>query len=238
MSIFDIFSSKSAPAPQAAPTAAQAAPTQQATGAEGTTGTDTTSAPAETPDFKDLWKPAEGETQSFNPADMFNSFDPAKIQEATSKMNFTQGVTQEHLAAIAEGGEGAMKAFAEALNATGRQAFSNSLMASAELTKQALVKADGHLDKRFTSLMSKQSLSSNLTSKNPELNSPEVAPITQAIVGQLAQKYPDATPAKLQEMAESYLMHVSGKLAGPKTVESKSDETGINWDEWAQTPTR
>lgn len=232
MGLFDAFrSAPAAPDTSAAPQG-QAPAQQQAPAAPQapSPAAPADSAAPEGMDFSKLWEPAEGESQSFNPADMFAAIDPVKISEATSKMNFMNGVTQEQMAAISEGGEGAMKALAQMLNTVGQTAFTQSLIASAELTKQALVRADGSLDSRFKSLMNRESLATNLTQKNPQLASPEVAPITKALVQQFSQKYPNASSSELQTMAETYLMNAASKLAGPKKEESTAADKGTDWE--------
>ena len=91
--------------------------------------------------FKDLFTPAAKDPNApaeFNPSAIFN-LDPAAMQEHISKIDFASAVTKEQLAAITEGGEGAMSAFVQAMNGVAQKTFQTSTIAAVRwLSKQCL----------------------------------------------------------------------------------------------------
>lgn len=238
MSIFDIFRSAPAAAPAApAPAATSTAPATGAQPAPAPAAPATTE-PAAAPDpleaFKDLWTPpkeGDPQPQNFNPSDMFQ-IDPAKIQQAVSQMNFASTVTPEVLAQITAGGEDAAKAFLVAMNGVAQQAFAQSMVGSAKLVEQALVKANESLDARMSEGIRKQQVSSSLMQANPALAHPAAKPIVAALEAQLTTKYPTASPTEITKMAQDYLGKFA-TLANPaqptETAPSAADE---DWEKF------
>jgi hypothetical protein len=129
---------------------------------------------------------------------------PEDIMASASKIDFAKVVKPEVLQAIQAGGDGAVAALAQALNATSQAVFANSSLAATKLIDKAMgdnqAKLDSMIDAKFRQL----SFSNNLRETNPILNHPAAAPMVAMLETQFASKYPNASTAELTKMAQEY----------------------------------
>lgn len=135
---------------------------------------------------------------------LFN-VDPAKLQAAAKGNDFTKVITPEMMQAIAAGGDGAVAATLSAMNAMAQKSFGDSAMATTKIVEQALEKQQKAFEKMMPSLIKNQNLSDNLRNSNPIFSHPAAAPILDMFKNQVAQKFPNATAAEQQEMAQNYV---------------------------------
>ena len=144
-------------------------------------------------DFSKLWEaPGEKDPQlpNFDPSKMFN-LDPAKIAEAAKNISFVNTITDEQKAAIAGGGEAALKAMMEITNSSNQQSFQLAMMGSAKMIEQALGKANESLDARMQEEIRKNSITKNLREKNLIFSNPAYAPMVAGVETQMRTKYPN-----------------------------------------------
>lgn len=188
--------------------------------------------------FKELWNaPKEGEpvAQKFDPSNLFQ-IDPAKIQAEVGKINFTQVVTPEIAGRIAGGGEEAVKATLEAMNATSQMTFMQAMLASSKMIEGALTKANDSLDSRIEQRAKQLQVSNTLREANPALSHPAVAPLVTAMETQFAQKFPNATQAELTKMAQEYVAKAGAAFGGkPDATESNAGnhQSGeVDWEKY------
>lgn len=169
--------------------------------------------------FKELFTPLTPEQmaaqQNFDPNALFATLEPAKVQELAGKINYAEGITAEQLQAIQTGGPEAVQALVQALNAVGQRTMTQSLLASAEVTKQALNQANQSLDGRLSSVSRKQAVTDLITSENPMLNHPAAKPIVDALQQAIMAKNPQATPQQIQASVNEYLTAFTGASAKP-----------------------
>lgn len=233
MSIFDIFSPK--PAAPAAPAAAPA-PTTPAPGAPAPNTEPaqpvTPAAPAAATPLDQFTKLWETEPSSGTPADqsLFGTVDPKKVFEAAKGANFASAIPQDVLQQVAAGGEGAVAALQQAINASTQAAFAQSTIAATKLIEQAVAKSMEQQMAALPGLVKRHAASDSLHTENPALSNPAAQPIINAIQAQLAIKHPDATAAQLTQMAKDYLTNFAEVVKPTKPAEPAKPAAGeMDW---------
>ena len=240
MSLFgNIFGNKaSAPAP--APTnnpAKNPGPPAPSTG-EGTAANGvippgaTTNEPGDTPSplekYKDLWQPSETAPGS---GEQSQEIDPQKLMEAAGKVDFSKIADQASLEKIAGGGQEAVGALVQLLNKTAQQVYGQSTVTTAKIVEMAVGKAREDFTSQIPELLRKQGSRNKIFEDNPAFSNPAIAPLIEAQVSQLANKYPKATPAELNSMAKEYLVGMATLLNPPKAAASSG--TGEKGEDWS-----
>jgi hypothetical protein len=176
--------------------------------------------------FGDVWKtdPNAG-AQGNQP--IFAGLDPAKVMESARKVDFSKAVSQEQLTAITEGGEGAVKAFAQAMNSVAQTVYGQSAIATAKMVEQALGKAQEQYDAKIPGLVKKLNANEGLAASNPLLQNPAIQPLVGALTEQLTRKNPNATSAEIQQQVNDYFAALGTSFA-PKSKEDSSKSSGKN----------
>lgn len=186
--------------------------------------------------FKDLFTPVAKDPNApadFNPSAIFN-LDPATMAEHISKIDFASAVTKEQLAAITEGGEGAMAAFLSAMNGVAQKTFQTSTIATGKMVEQALSQASLAMDKKIDGQVKQNQVSSKLLESNPALSHPAAAPIIGMIKAQLIAKHPTASADEISKLANQYASEFANVAAGKKEpADADKVPTGTDWDNWA-----
>ena len=260
MSIFStLFGSSSSPAPaQPAQPAAPAAqtgagqpgnippqPNQQTAQNSGTAPNGVvpaTAATAATPvsadapqldSFSALWQPE----QNPQPNQPLIQIDPKALADAARKTDFTKMISQDHLTAIGAGGEGAMKAFSEAMNSVAQGVYAQSAFAATKIAEQAVERATARFTSEIPAHVKKLQVSENLRSDNPALSHPAASPILGAIESQLTMKHPQASSAEISKMAKQYLDNFATAINKPKddaaAAAKAKDVQGTDWSTFA-----
>jgi len=217
--IASLFSGAPAPAPQAQaapqpgnlpPQPAQAMQSDpnninapaQATANQEATGFDK---------FNDIWKPVESPAGDPN-ASLFN-VDPKQLMAAAQKIDFSSAISPTQLQAISQGGEGAVKAFAQAMNSISQTVYAQNAMTTTKIVEQATKQAREAMLKELPQHIKLQAVNDNLRTENPALNHPAAAPILGALQQQLTVKYPNASATEISSMAKQYLEGFAGTFA-------------------------
>lgn len=156
-------------------------------------------------DFKDFWKTPEADPNAPNTGPIQFNIDPTKIGQTAQQLDFTKAVTPEIMAKINAGGPEAMAAMLAAMNTIGQQVFSQSVQANAKITESAAAVTHTNLGNSIPGLVRKHTISNTLKEDNPLFSRPETAPMLQMFESQLATKYPQATPAEINQYAKQYL---------------------------------
>ena len=195
-------------------------------------GTPVTASPLDA--FNDLWKPSTGQTGD---TALFANVDPQKLMEAAKKTNFSSMITKEQSAAIAGGGEGAVTAFAQAMNSVAQTVFAQSALASTKIVDQALAEQQKRFKEMLPNLVKQHTLSDSLRTENPMFNHPSVQPLIGALETSLATKHPNATASELTALAKQYVEGL-GQVFNPTVVTdqntsgAKSD--GTDWSKFLE----
>ena len=170
-------------------------------------------------DFKGLWETVPNDPKS---EQLFN-IDQGKFSEAVGKMDFANKIKPELLQAISQGGDAAAQALPQVMNQVAQQAFMQSTLAIPKIVEQALAKHSATLDDRISKTVKRTSLSDGVKSANPALSHPGAQPIIAAIQQQMIQKYPNATPTELNDMATKYLGSFADAIKGGSKQEAASE---------------
>lgn len=198
----------------------------------GQNGTPTT--PASPLDgFKDIWQTAPNSQGDPSPA-MFANVDQAKLMESASKVDFAKAVTPEQLQAIATGGEGAVQAFAQAMNKVAQTVYAQSAFATTKIVDQAMTKAQESFDARLPSMVKKFSVNENLQTENPLLSNPALTPLVSALSEQLVRKNPNATSSEIQQQVNDYFSALGTTFAPkpPETPASRAAAKAAKQEDW------
>lgn len=224
--LFGTPAPKQEPAQAAAPTPGNIPPES----ANATTpGNSVVPAAAESPldQFSDLWKPVENQNANSN----LLNFDPTKVMEAASKVDFSRVVTPEVMQKIASGGEEGVKAMMNAMNSMSQTVYANSAAATAKIVEQAVSKAREQFQSELPSLIKRHNVSDSLREENPAFSHPAAQPILSALEHQLTQKHPNATSTELRDMAKQYLSSFASAAnpQAPKETEKSGKAGEFDW---------
>lgn len=189
-----------------------------------------TDAVAPLDDFKELWQTTPNDPKS----DQLFNIDQGKFSAAVGKLDFARQIKPELLQAISQGGDAAAQALPQVMNQVAQQAFMQSTLAIPKIVEQALAKHSATLDDRISQSVKKSSLSDGIKTANPALSHPSAQPIVAAIQQQLIQKYPNASPSELNDMANKYLSSFADVVKAPaaKQQQEKEATSGKGDEDW------
>ena len=179
--------------------------------------------------FSDVWKT---DPNAANPAPgMFANLDPAKVMESAKKVNFSGSITPEALQAIQAGGEGAITAFRDSLNAVAQNVYAQSAIATTKIVEQALGKAKESQAAELPSMIRKLSINDSIASSNPALSNPAIQPLVGALTTVLTQKNPNASATEIQKQVVDYFNAIGNTFA-PAIPEPKNSAARKE-DDWS-----
>jgi hypothetical protein len=179
--------------------------------------------------FTDIWKPVESPAGAA-PDAMFN-VKPEQLMEAAKKLDFTKVIQPQQLQAIAQGGDGAVQAFAQALNTVAQTVYAQNAHATTKIVEQAVNQAKESMRTELPQHIKLQSVSDQLGTSNPALAHPAAAPIIGALKQQLTMKFPQASASEIASMANDYMTSFAQTMQ-PKT-QAAAQPAEMNWDQWA-----
>ena len=162
-------------------------PAQQATN-EPSTGQ------SPTDQFKDLWSNAGSQQGNQTPNFQLN---PDQLNQVASRVNFTNGITQDHMTKVMAGGQEAAQALVEILNTVGQNVFKTNAQFTSNLTEAGYNSAQKTIGSTLPTLVTSHLSKNELFQANPQLRNPTFAPVVEAMHAQLQSKYPGATPAEI-----------------------------------------
>jgi hypothetical protein len=184
--------------------------------------------------FKDVWTPPKPEDMPKAPESAFAGVTPEAVKAVAAKTDFSKVVTPEMMAAISAGGEGAVAATLQAMNAMAQENYAQSATASMRLIETALDKQRTEFEAALPNLMKSQTVSNNLRGSNPIFNHPAAAPMLKTLAEQIQLKNPTATPEQIQAQAQEFLISFAGAAAPvQETKQQKSAKANEpSWDTW------
>lgn len=211
--------------PKAAPTANAPAPAQQTPAPAAAPAPTEPTVPMD--QFKDVWAAAPAAAAAPSALDL----DVQKVAQSAGQLDFTKVVSPQIMQQISAGGEGANKAFLQAMGSIAQATTAHSQLSTAEIVKQALQEQRTQLLQEFKSQSSQQSAFDGLRAENPMLSHPGVQPIVQAVQAQLQRQNPHATAQELQTMTKEYMTRFAQTVNPPPA--SKSAKPAMDWSAWA-----
>lgn len=183
--------------------------------------------------FQGLWqtpttsdgKPVAAQVPDLN-APIFN-FDPAKIQETASKMNFTGHIAPETISK-ALGGD--VDAFSAAINSAVQAAVVGLTMSQGNLINQA-VAANNQRVTQVLPTQIKHAQLMDLPEDNPVYSHPAVQPLVSSLKQMAFAKNPQASPAEIAKQVSDYLaglgtaLHATSPAAQQQASAAKAGES-------------
>jgi hypothetical protein len=181
-----------------------------------------------------LWETAPTDPNA-PPTNLSTALTPDKVFEIAKGANFAGAISQEHLTAIAAGGDGAVAALQSAINSATQAVFAQSTLATSKLIEKAIADTNAANLAALPGLVKQHSASDSLRTENPALSSPAAAPIIAAVQAQLALKHPTATATQLTAMAKEYLGNFAALVApAPKVVTPAIAPGETDWSKFLQ----
>lgn len=156
-------------------------------------------------------------------------FDPAKVQEGASKLDFTTGISPEK-AAAALGGD--IDAFKEVINQAVRTAFVGSTLNTGNLLNDGFARHGRNIDQALPGRIRNFQVSSS-KSEDPILSHAAFAPMVSAMRGVIASKMPNASADEVTRATEEYFLQIGNVFATRKQKEeakaSGAAEEEVDW---------
>jgi hypothetical protein len=154
--------------------------------------------------FKDIWEAPKVDPNA--PANQQSEPVTAeKMMEAAGKVDFAKVITPEQLAAIGQGGDGAVQAFGQALNKVAQTVYGQSAYATTRIVEQAVSQAEQKFAAQLPSLINNQSSKQTLLAENKQFQDPAVKPVFDLVHTQMTTKFPNATTVEVNEMVKEML---------------------------------
>lgn len=183
---------------------------------------------------KDIWQtPAKDPNKPDPSASPFANIDPAKLQEAAGKIDFSKVISGDDLAKISAGGQEAVAAFASAFNKGLQTVYAQSAVATTKIVEQALNHAKKQQEEALPGLVRKVSSHESLVQSNPIFSNPALSPIVEALQSQFQQKNPGATAADIQQQIVSYFDSI-GAVFAPKQAQTAAEKQAADEPDWSK----
>jgi hypothetical protein len=183
--------------------------------------------------FADLWK-TDTSNQSQQGQPLFN-VSREKLLETARLQDFKQAVTPEQMTAIAAGGEGAVSAMMDMINAVTQQGYAQSVFATTKLIEGALEKSNFAKQDQLATTIRDLNFQTGLRETNPVFSNPVFSPLMETAQKQFQVKYPTATAAELQGMAVKYVESMVQQYNKPnqEAAVKKQAASGVDWSSFA-----
>jgi hypothetical protein len=178
--------------------------------------------------YKDMWN-VKPEDMPKPPESAFAGVTPEAIQGVAAKTDFSKVVTPEMMQAISAGGEGAVAATLQAMNAMAQDTYAQSAQASIKLIEKALDKQREEFQAALPNMIKQQNVTNNLRSSNPIFNHPAAAPMLETLQKQMQLKNPNADAATIQKQAEEFLVSFA-TAANPPKQEKQKVNVSEDWE--------
>lgn len=183
--------------------------------------------------FKDLWEDVPTDPDNPDPPPTSFALNPADVEKAVAKTDFSSAITPDQLKAIGEGGEAAQVAFAESMNAVAKQVLTQATLVSSKLAENMLDKALAKQAEQIPGLVRDNITTSHLNDSNPIFSNPAVKPVIEATKAQILIKFPDATPAEVTKMTEDYILAM-GEAFAPAPAKSTDTTKGTDFSKFLE----
>lgn len=190
-----------------------------------------TKAPEGLDKYSDIWN-IKPEDMPKAPESVFAGVTPEQIAAVAAKTDFSKAVTPDMMAAISGGGEGAVAAMMQAMNAVAQQGYATNAQASIKLIETALAKQQETFTAALPDLIKNQNVANNLRTSNPIFKHPAAAPILDMFTKQLQLKNPTASAEQIQTQAQEYLLSLATTANPTKTVVDPKAPKETDWSDF------
>lgn len=169
-------------------------------------------------EFGELWQPTPVDPNAPKPQPGPSVED---ILKAAGKIDFSKALNPELLETLEKGGEGSGKALIALLNQAAQASYGQSAVTTSKLVADAVKAAREDVAISMPQTIKKQGARENLFKDNPGFSNPAVAPIVDAVMLQIADKFPKASQAEMENLAKQMLLGTADILK--PTSESKEE---------------
>lgn len=177
--------------------------------------------------FKDLWDTSNQQQPDNQPNFKLNQEQLGKV---TGGMDFTKSLSRDDMAAIANGGEGAIAALGNVLNAFGREVFGASAQFSSHMTESGYNSASKIIDNGLPGAIKRQMTEQQMYSSNPKLKDTALQPLVSAMQSQFAAKHPNASPQEISDLVSEYFgTVVTGAFAKDEPAAQQKQNQGTDF---------
>lgn len=142
------------------------------------------------------------------PAQLFANDDPEKLKKIVEGLQFAPVVTPELQAKLQAGDP---EAITSLVNHATRQAYLQLTTMMKKVTEHGVNFSQDQIQKKLPS-MYKELVGQQAFADDPLLSHKAVAPVVQEVYKNFATKYPNATPAQLQQATRDYFNTFSSQL--------------------------
>ena len=180
--------------------------------------------------FGEIWQPTPVDPNAPKPQSGPSVED---ILKAAGKIDFSKALNPEHLEALEKGGEGSGKALVALLNQAAQASYGQSAVTTSKLVADAVKAAREDVASTMPQTIKKQGARENLFNDNPGFSNPAVAPIVDAVMAQIADKFPKASQSELESLAKNMLLGTADALKPtpePKEVDPAQADPNGYWD--------
>jgi len=177
--------------------------------------------------YKDLWESKPNDKGELEPPKELTA---DSLQKAMANADFTSSLSPDTMSAIAQGGEGATKAFADAMNTIARQVMVQSTLVNNKLMAKEIAAAREAATSGIPDMLRQQATANHLKETNPLYSNPVIKPFIEDAQQQFLTKNPNATPAELTTMTKDLMAAISETFLPPAPIDpSKPVDT-----DWAK----
>lgn len=180
--------------------------------------------------FGELWKDTPVDPNAPKPQSGPSVED---ILKAAQKINFGQALNPEHLKVLEKGGEGSAEALVALLNQAAQASYGQSAVTTSKLVADAVKAAREDVAHSMPQTIKKQGARENLFKDNPGFSDPAVSPIVDAVMAQIADKFPKASQAEMESLAKQMLLGTADILKPtpePKEIDPNKEDPAGTWD--------
>lgn len=179
--------------------------------------------------MKDLWH-TDPNAKKPEPNPLF-AIDPAKLADAVKKQDFSKAIPPELMTRINAGGEDAQKALVEAMNSMVQANMSQGTVLTTKIVEQALARQKDDFMAAIPEIIKNQGTREAMRGSNPILQNPATAPIMEAVLAQIQQKYPTESAAEHQKLADQWVTGFAEIAQAPAkdAANKKSQANDTDW---------
>lgn len=172
--------------------------------------------------------------ESFD-ANKLLAIDDKQLASQIGNVNFMQGVaTPELLQQIEQGGSAGVQAMLQMMNGLAQRLTVQNTLASRTIASESLNRSVPHLDQMVNRQFQNRDINSAVTSSHETFSHPAMQPVLNAIIPQIRNKFPNASPAEVASYAKDFMTQMATQLAGPKqaaaTPAAPAETDWFNWE--------
>ena len=189
-------------------------------------------------ELQQLFTPTEKDHKDevFDPNTLFSDINPEELQAAISQMNFTDGIFTPELAEqIASGGQEAVTAMAQAMNAMGQRVALQSFQVGTRMVTQGIAKAAPAWSQTASTNLRNTNITEAIKETDPIFNNPLTAPMVENLRNAIISKQPNATKEEVKAIATKMLGVIRGNQTNTKDNTESEENKPFDWDSWFKT---